>query len=105
MKAYKGFNKNMTCRGFQFEEGKTYREDEADLCSCGFHACENPLDCFAYYNPAYSVFYVVELEEVSDQRGDDSKIVGKQITVGKRLSMDEMVDAAIEYIQSKSKSP
>lgn len=51
MKAYKGFDKNMQCHGFQFEEGKTYHEDEAELCKRGFHACENPLDVFGYYSP------------------------------------------------------
>lgn len=51
MKAYKGFNKDMTCRGFQYEEGKTYETDKAELCKEGFHACENPLDCFNYYAP------------------------------------------------------
>lgn len=69
MKAYKGFNKDMTCRGFQFEEGKTYHEKYADLCQSGFHACENPLDCFEYYAPGQSVYHEVELEDVSDQRG------------------------------------
>ena len=43
MKAYKGFNRNMTCRGFQFEEGKEYAEERAELCKSGFHACEMPL--------------------------------------------------------------
>lgn len=55
MKAYKGFNKDMTCRGFQYEVGKTYETDEADLCNSGFHACKNPLDCFKYYSPAKSI--------------------------------------------------
>lgn len=45
MKAYKGFNKGLTCRGFQYEEGKTYEEQEAKLCKSGFHACENPIMC------------------------------------------------------------
>ncbi len=55
MKAYKGFNKDMKCRGFQYEIGKAYETDAADLCSIGFHACENPLDCFGHYAPAYLV--------------------------------------------------
>ena len=49
MKAYKGFNPDMTCRGFQYEEGKTYETDKAELCECGFHACLEPLDVIAYY--------------------------------------------------------
>lgn len=56
MKAYKGFNKDMTCRDFQYEVGKTYETDEADLCNSGFHACENPLDCFRYYSPGKSKY-------------------------------------------------
>lgn len=50
-KFYKGFNEDLTCRGFQYEEGKTYEENEANLCHKGFHACEDPLDCFSYYAP------------------------------------------------------
>lgn len=46
MKTYKGFNKNMTCRGFQYEEGKEYKTEKAVACETGFHACEYPLDCF-----------------------------------------------------------
>ena len=87
MKAYKGFNKDMTCRGFQFEEDKTYHEENADLCHSGFHACENPLDCFGYYAPGQSVFHEVELDDVSDQRGDDSKICGKTIKIGAELDV------------------
>ena len=49
MKAYKGFTKDMTCRGFQYEEGKEYVTTEANLCNSGFHACEQPLDCFNYW--------------------------------------------------------
>ena len=51
MKAYKGFDRNMRCRGFKFEEGKTYEEDKAELCKTGFHACTNPLDVWRYYPP------------------------------------------------------
>ena len=62
MKAYKGFNENMTCRGFQYEEGKIYHEKDAILCEKGFHACENPLDTFNYYAPANSVYREVDAE-------------------------------------------
>ena len=63
MKTYKGFNKNMTAKnGYKYEEGKEYEEEKAVSCECGFHACEYPLDCFSYYNPASSVYHVVEQE-------------------------------------------
>ena len=57
MKGYKGFNKDMTCRDFQYEEGKEYTTDNAKLCESGFHACEYPLDCFRYYAPGESVYH------------------------------------------------
>ena len=101
MKAYKGFNKDMTCRGFQFEEGKTYEEETASLCNSGFHACENPLDCFGYYAPWQSVFREVELESVSDERQDDSKVCGKKITIGAELDVAGIVKAHFEYVTSR----
>ena len=101
MKAYKGFNKDMTCRGYQFEEGKEYHEDNAVLCESGFHACENPIDCFRYYSPADSVYHEVELDEVSEKKSDDSKICGKHIKIGTRLNILNIANLAVEYINSK----
>ena len=97
MKAYKGFNKDLTCRGFQYEQGKSFETDEADLCSSGFHACERPLDVFNYYTPGQSVYHEVELEDVSDQREGDSKVCAKKIKVGAKLSIGELVKAQIEF--------
>jgi len=97
MKAYKGFNRDLTCRGFKFAEGKTFEEPSADLCHSGFHACEYPLDCFNYYAPSESIYHAVELENVSDQREQDTKVVGKKITIGARLNFSGLIDAAVEY--------
>ena len=97
MKAYKGFNKDMTCRGFQFEEGKAYHEDTAVLCDCGFHACLDPLDCFEYYNPCDSVFHEVELDNISEQRENDTKVVAKDIKIGSRLSIKDIVKESIDF--------
>ena len=101
MKAYKGFTKDMKCRDFQFEEGKTYEEETASLCNSGFHACENPLDCFNYYSPGESVFREVELEGVSEERQEDSKVCGKKITVGAELDVAGIVKAHFEYVTSR----
>lgn len=99
MKCYKGFNRDMTCRGFQFKEGGTYTHDgEIKLCKGGFHACENPLDCLAYYAPNDSVYHEVELDGVSPERNDDSKVVGKTIKVGAHISFGKMVQIAIDYV-------
>ena len=99
MKLYKGFNADMTCRGFQYAEGKTYETDEAKLCEAGFHACEAPLDCFGYYAPAASVYHEVELDPTDETSSDDTKRVGKKIKIGARLSIKNLVDAQIEYVR------
>jgi hypothetical protein len=90
--AYKGFNADMTCRDFQYEEGKTYVCGEAKLCECGFHACLNPLDCFIYYSGDNVVYHEVILEYRSDDvNDDDSKVCGRKITIGRRLTLQEMI--------------
>ena len=99
MKAYKGFKKDMTCRGFQFEEGKTYEEKKAKLCESGFHACLNPLDCMGYYFLNDSVYHEVELDGVSDERHpEDTKVSAKKITIGARLDIAGMVKAAVDFV-------
>ena len=99
MKAYKGFDKDLKCRGFQFEIGKTYTMMEGEpvkLCKRGFHACEKPLDCFGYYAPGLSRYCEVELADVSGERSGDSKRVAKTITIIKELTKDEMHDISQE---------
>ena len=92
----------MTCRGFQFEEGKTYEhEGEVKLCESGFHACEDPLDVFEYYDPANSEFHEVELDGVSDERREDTKVAAKKITIGARLGIDKIIKACVEFRFSK----
>ena len=88
MKAYKGFNKDMTCRGFQYEIGKEYETDAADLCSIGFHACENPLDCFVYYAPATSRYCEVEIED-------------NGLKIGAELSTEQICKLHFEYVRSR----
>ena len=102
MKAYKGFDKDMKCRGFQYEEGQTYELPEgekAELCERGFHACEAPLDCFGYYRPSDSVYHEVELDGVTDETGDDSKRVGSKIKIGARLDIARLCRLQFEYVK------
>ena len=101
MKAYKGFNKDMTCRGFQYEIGKAYETDAADLCSIGFHACENPLDCFGYYAPAASRYCEVEIEDNGQRSPEDSKVVGRKIKIGAELSTEQICRLHFEYVRSR----
>jgi hypothetical protein len=98
VKGYKGFDKNLQCRDKQYEVGKTYEELEAELCKKGLHFCENPLDCFGYYPPTESRFAETEADDVSNERGGDSKRVAKKIFVKAELSIFNLVKAAVEII-------
>ena len=91
----------MTCRGFQYEIGKTYETDEADLCNSGFHACENPLDCFKYYSPAKSKYFEVEIEDNGQRHTDDSKVVGKKIKIGAELSVAQICKIHFDYVKKR----
>ena len=101
--AYKGFNKDMTCLGFQYEEGKTYECDEAILCKKGFHACIKPLEVLDYYPPSNSVYHVVELEGVCSEQNGDSKVCARKITIGREISIRELSELAIEYAKTHCK--
>jgi len=109
MKAYKGFNKDMTCTPaggapFQYKEGETYEEPEADLCEKGFHACLDPLDCLNYYNICDSVYHEVELDDVSDQcKKNDTKVCGKKIRIGAKLSIKDIVKASVDFTMERVK--
>ena len=103
IKSYKGFNKDMTCRGFQYEEGKEYEEKTADACHSGFHACEYPLDCLGYYSPNESVYHEVEQSGEFDRDTDDSKVTSTKIKVGVRLDVAGLVKAAIDFTMSRVK--
>jgi hypothetical protein len=101
MKAYKGFSEDMTCRGYQYKEGRVYHEDVAELCESGFHACKNPIDCLKYYNPAHSVYHEVEVDELAEKTDNfDSKICGKTIKIGARLNALGICQAHFEYVKS-----
>ena len=101
MKCFKGFDKNLKCRGFQYEEGKEFHVAKADCCNEGFHACEYPLDCFGYYNPAESVFHEVELSGEMDKSEGYTKVCATDIKIGARISIAGLVKAAIEFTMSK----
>ena len=101
--SYKGFKKDMTCRGKQYKEGETYEEPDAVQCKNGMHACEYPLDCFLYYNPAESVFHVVEQSGKISKTDDDSKVSSTKMKIGAKLDIAGIVKAAIEYTMEKVK--
>ena len=97
MKAYKGFNEDLRCRDLQYEVGKEYEENRAELCGCGFHACENPIDVFNYYPPADSRYCEVELSDVADEESSDSKRCGKRIKINAEIGIKGIVDAFVKF--------
>ena len=100
MKMYKGFDKYLKCRDFQYEVGKTYEEPTAELCEKGFHACEYPLDVFKYYAPGnMSRYCEVDLDEVIGKEDvEDSKRCGKKIAVKAEIGIVGLVKAAVDIV-------
>ena len=103
IKGFKGYDKDLKCRGHQFEVGKTYEvEGDAKLCENGFHFCEYPLDVFGYYPPANSRYTLVTGEDVSDEReSSDTKVCAKKLTVGAEIDILGLVKASVEYIKER----
>ncbi len=96
--AYKAFNDDMTCRDFQYEVGKTYNHaGDVSLCSSGFHACLTPFDCYGYYENS-TVFAKVELEKVSKERSEDSKVVAAKITIIAQLTLPEWIHSQVDAV-------
>ena len=104
IKGYKGFNKDFTCKGFQFEEGKTYKIDEAKVCKTGFHLCLNPLDCLSYYDLCDSEFAEVEALGKIDKNNENSKISTTEIKIGAKLSFKAFVETSVNFMLSVCKS-
>jgi len=102
---YKGFDKDLKCRGFQYEVGQTYtHEGPVDACTGGFHACEHPLNVFNYYAPAAgSRFAVVEQSGDLSRHGEDTKVASRTITIKAELDLPGLIRAAIEYTFSRAK--
>jgi hypothetical protein len=100
VKCYKGFDKDLKCRGFQYEIGKEYEENTADICHKGFHACENPMDVFGYYNPADSRYCEVDLD-TNEQTEEDSKRVGKKIKIETEIGLSGLIRAGVKFILEK----
>ena len=103
LKTYKGFNKDMTCNGFQYEQGKEYeQEGKIKACSKGFHACEYPLDCFKYYTPNTSVYHEVEQGGEMSRDSSDTKVASSKIKIGASIGIAGLVKASIEYVKERA---
>ena len=100
--AYKGFDKNWKCRGYQYEIGKTYEhEGKVEACKSGFHSCEYPLDILSYYAPSESKFALVKASGEISKGNDDSKIASTKITIEAELNIPALVQKAVDFIMGK----
>ncbi|HBJ2398719.1 TPA: hypothetical protein LA704_000923 [Salmonella enterica] len=100
---FKGFNKELKCRDFQFEIGKTFHHDgKVEACGSGFHACEFPFDVFSYYPPAESRYAETISFGVTDREEEgDTKIASASITIKAELTLPQFIQRGIEWIWSK----
>jgi len=100
--AYKGFDANFQCRGFQYEVGQTVELEEGEPARCtsqGFHACEHPLNVLAYYSPNKSRFAVVELSgSIDREEGGDTKVCAARLSVKAELHLPELVESAVKWV-------
>ena len=103
LNCFKGFDKDMKCRDFQYEVGGEYTEESADICNSGFHACESPLEVFGYYAPGSGARYCEVELDANDQKSDDSKRVGKNIKIGSEIGIAGLVKAHFEYVNKRVK--
>ena len=104
MKAYKGFDKDLKCRGFQYEVGKEYEEGSAKLCKKGFHACENPLDTLRHYGPTDSRYCEVDVDDNGERNDADSKVCGKYIKIGAEIGLKGVINAGVRFVFDKCES-
>ena len=99
---FKGFDKDLSCRGFQYEVGKTYDlKGEVECCKRGFHFCENPLEVFDYYPPCMSRFCQVEGGGSVDKSGADSKVATSHIHISSEIGLNGLIDEGVKYILNK----
>ena len=101
IKAYKSFDKDLSCRGFKYKVGKEYEETgDIKACEKGFHACPYPLDVFGYYAPAGSRFCEVEQSGKIDDSESD-KVCSSKIRIGAELDIRGLVKAAVSYVKER----
>jgi hypothetical protein len=103
VKGYKGFDKDLKCRGFQFEIGGDYETEHVKVCRSGFHFCENPLDVFNYYPPANSRYCEVEGSGDIDRHDNDSKVACTKIHIGSEVKLTGLIQAGVKFILDRVK--
>ena len=100
IKAYKGFDKNMQCRGYQYEVGKEYDMDgEINCCNRGFHACKSPLEVWDYYDMLNSRFAEVEQSGKIEEEGGSTKVCSSHIKIKAELKLADIINIGVEWLK------
>lgn len=100
IKSYKGMDKDMRCKGFQYELGKSYETDNAVACERGFHACESPLDVLSYYPPCDgNRYFAVEQSGTLSRKGGDSKVASTKLKIGAEIGIPGLAKAHVEWVK------
>ena len=102
IKGYKGFDKDLKCRGYQYEVGKDYEHNgEVSCCNSGFHFCENPMDVLAYYNPAGSRYCEVKGSGTTDKDTNDTKVAVSKLHISAEIGLKGLIEAGVKFILDK----
>ena len=104
LNTYKGFDKDLKCRGFQYEIGKEYEEAKAVCCDRGFHACEVPLDVLSHYAPNTSRYCRVEQSGEMSRDNEGSKVASTKIKIGAEIGIPGLAKAQIEWVKETCKN-
>lgn len=100
IKSYKGFDKNLRCRGFQYKIGGIYEMDgEIKVCNRGFHACESPFDVFDHYTMIDSRFCEVEQDGNISKKDRGTKICSSKIKIKAELKLADMINLGVEWLK------
>lgn len=102
IKGYKGFDKNLQCRGFQYKVGETFEEKGTiKACESGFHFCENPFNVFNYYSPSDSRYCNVEGDGKIDTDNSDSKVACSKLHIHTEIGLSGLISAGVKFILDK----
>ena len=108
MKGYKAFEKGLVCKGKQYAENTIFEEEKAEICECGMHFCENPLEVLKYYpliDDNGEIVEVAEVEALDEAKtNDNKKYCTKKLKVGVKLSLPAFIKAAIDFMFEKAES-
>ena len=98
---YKGFDKDLKCKNFQYEVGKEYEEENIKICKRGFHACESPLEVWDYYGPYNSRFCEVEQSGEIQREQGNTKVCSSKIKIKAELRLSDIIRLGIEWIKER----